>query len=148
MYIELFKYVEGDETCESGEYLGYVSLEEDDIYIDVDSDNLAEKIEDLFSSPLQMNEKSIKSDEKIEPYTEDFFRNIIFMLPEMSLRGRLKVDEETDAYVKRSPEEGEDIDEEEIEMEVPMGDMQDLDEEEYELDDEGLGSDEEEDEDY
>ncbi len=113
MYIELYTYVDGDEACQQGEYIGYVSLEEDEVYIDVDDMSLEESLEDLFSEPLIVSNQYTGEEREIEPYTEEFFRQIIHILPDLNLRGKLV--ETEDPYVKRTIVAPEDLEDEEIE---------------------------------
>jgi hypothetical protein len=119
MYIELYKYVEGDESCENGEYLGYVSLEEEDIYIDLDDERLAERLEELFSEPLSYSRSPLEPEKEIEPYTGDFFRVVPTILPDFGVRGKLQEDDDEEF------EEDLEHDDDEMEMEkeedMPVG---------------------------
>jgi hypothetical protein len=152
MYIELYKYVEGDEDAERGEYLGYVSLEDDDIYIDVDDEKLVEKLEDIFSQPVSYSRSSLEPEKEIEPYTEDFFRVIPAILPESHIRGILKKDEdEEEEFEKPRRQRDEDLEEEEEmeEEEMPVGmSMDEIDEDEYDMDEDSHMSNHDEDDDY
>ncbi len=140
MYIELYKFVEGDEKCEKGEYLGYVSLEEDDVYIDVDSDELAEKLEELFSEPIYASSEA-GLEQEFEPYTLEFFRNVLLILPDYDVRGCLKEAEEGESIL----EMGSAITEEEpIEGEAPADltlgmEMEGFAEEGFEIEEEEEG---------
>jgi hypothetical protein len=137
MHIDIYEFVDGDETCEDAEYLGYVSLEEDDVYIDVDDVKLAEKLENLFADPIVYADSTTGSEKEAEPYTEEFFRQVLPMLQEMNTRGLLK-DEETERYVSAAPvdpEELENEEEEELPVGMEMTDIRTLDEE-YRLEEE------------
>ena len=119
MYIELYKYVEGDENCESGEYLGYVSLEEDDVYIDLDDERLGETLEELFSEPLSYSRSPMEPEKDIEPYTDEFFRVVLTVLPDYGIRGKLEEDEIED-FEKPLQHDVDDAEIEE-EEEMPVG---------------------------
>jgi len=150
MYLELFSYVDGDENCEEGEYLGYVTLEEDDVYIDIDDEKLAEELEQVFSEPITYTDSNLGEEVEVEPYTRDFFRVVPMTLVDMNIRARLK-DDDTEPYVKRNPDEEADEEadeEEEIEegaMEMTIEEIEDLDEEYDELEDDDLGLEDDED---
>lgn len=150
MYIELYTYVEGDEACEVGEYIGYVSLEEDDVYIDVDDDKLAEKLEEMFSEPITVS-SGLAADEEIEPYTEEFFQNVVHLLPDIDIRGKLQETEES--YVRRTivnPDEFGDEDIGEMPLDIDSDSITDISVDyDVEDDDEMIpGEDEMEEEDY
>ncbi len=138
MHIEIYQYMDGDETCEAGEYMGYISLEEDDVYIDVDDDNLAEQLEELFSEPFIYSEGVPGTDKEAEPYTEDFFRNVLPLLHDLNARGILKEDER-DVYTPRTinPEASDDEEPEEIPLDMELSELSTLEEDDY-----GLGQDE------
>jgi hypothetical protein len=130
MYIELYKYVEGDESFENGEYLGYVSLEEDDVYIDLDDERLAETLEDLFSEPLSYSRSAMEPEQEIEPYTKEFFRIIPTILPDYGIRGKLQEDdiEDFEKPIKHDVDEMDDDEEEEMPVGITVDDIDEMDE--------------------
>jgi hypothetical protein len=141
MYIELYSLADTDETGEMGEYLGYVSLEEEDVYIDVDDETQAEKLEELFSEAVLYTDPLSGAKKEAEPYTEDFFRNVMPSLAEMDIKGILKEDE-MDTYTKRKIRESQDAEEEEGEEEeeelpidMDITEMKGYDRDEYDVDD-------------
>lgn len=134
MRLELFNYVEGDDSAQIGEYKGKISLLEDDIQMEVRDDELAEELEQLFSEPL-LDANGISSDEtETEPYTREFFRAVLRVLPDYGVRGVLRDDDEERGYfTSKVEEEEEEEEEEEVDEEsedLPMGMMsiEDLDE--------------------
>jgi hypothetical protein len=139
MYIELYNLADADESGEPGEYLGYVSLDEDDVYIDVDDESLGGKLEELFSEPVLFTDPLTSAKKEAEPYTEEFFRNVMPSLAEMDIRGILKEDEQ-DSYSKRKiretpdAEEEEEEEEEELPVDMDLTDIKDFDREEYDMD--------------
>ena len=143
MHLELFQYIEGDDAANVGEYKGYIALEEDDIRMELNDDELAEEMEQLFSEPI-VNANGLLTDEKeAEPYTLEFFRCVLPILPDYGVRGVLKGDEEGDQddYIRmRANENGESVEEvkeednEPGEMGIEMISIEDLDESEPEVD--------------
>jgi hypothetical protein len=129
MYIELYKYVEGDDICENSEYLGYVSLEEDDVYIDLDDERLAETLEDLFSEPLSYSRSSLEPEKEVEPYTEEFFRIVPAVLPDYGIRGKLKEDDVEDFVkpIKHDTDEAEEDEEEDMPVGINVDEMDKMD---------------------
>lgn len=120
MHIEIYEYVDGDESCDAGDYLGYVSLEEDDVYIDVDNDDLAEQLEKLFSKPILLKKNIMPGTPKeAEPYTREFFRCVLPLLHDLNARGLLK-DEDSDRYQSREVPSIRENDDEEEEDQLPV----------------------------
>jgi hypothetical protein len=154
MYIELYNYEKEDKTIE-GEYIGYVSLEEDDVYIDVDDEGLAGKLEELFSESIIFKNPA-GLEKEAEPYTREFFRHVLDHLADLALKGKLKEDDETEAYVKRPVVLDEEEDEDEEDEELPpdmsveeIDDMEDLEDDDYDdLEEEERDVREEDEEDY
>lgn len=112
MYLELYQYVEGDDIAQVGDYLGFVRLEEDDIVIDVNDDELAEEMGQLFSEPITVNVGIVNDEEEIEPYTSDFFRHVRGILPDYGIRGILTEDDEPDKTRRTIHNEEEDDEDE------------------------------------
>jgi len=129
MYIELYEYIEGDDNAETGEYYGYVSQEEDDVYIDVDNDKMAEQIEEIFSEPFTYTARNMDEEFECEPYTEEFFRRVINILPDYNIRGILKEDDEKDRTPRRTVVEPDADEDEDMDM------MEDMEVDEMEMDD-------------
>ncbi|MCD4785185.1 MAG: hypothetical protein K8T10_15320 [Candidatus Eremiobacteraeota bacterium] len=110
MHLELYQYVEGDKDAEVGEYLGYIYLDEDDVVIDIDNNELAENLEQLFSEPIQYSDGPLEAEKEVEPYTPDFFKCVIPILSDYVVRGILKDVDEIEPIENRSFEDEEDID--------------------------------------
>lgn len=132
MYLELFSYVEGDESLELAENLGYVTLEEDDVYIDVDNDELAEELEEFFSEPITVASNGLSGEKEIEPYTVEFFRMAPQFLEDLKIRARVKEDEESAEFVKKTIVNEEELDEleegeDELPLDMTLEDMGELD---------------------
>jgi hypothetical protein len=140
MHLELYQYVEGDDRAEVGEYLGYVSLEdEDDIYIDLSDDSLAEELERLFSEPLKYNDPILNEEKEADPYTASFFKRVTLVLPEYGVRGIFREDEDREVFRETIIDDDEEIiEDEEAEMSSRMMSIEDISDD-YNIPDEDDG---------
>ena len=117
MYLDLFQYIEGDETADAGEHLGTVILDEDDVRIDLDDDKLAEELEQLFSEPIAKNDALDDDEEEVEPYTPEFFKAVLPFLPDYGIRGIIREDDEVDDTKRTIHSEEEETEEPDREIE-------------------------------
>ena len=147
MHLELYQYVEGDDRAEVGEYLGYLTLEDEEgIYIDISDVTLEEELERLFSEPLKYTDPVLNEEKEAEPYTANFFRRVTQILPDYGVRGIFKEDEDREAFRETSIDDDEElIEDEESEMSSRMMSIEDMSDE-YSIpdeDDEDSGREEE-----
>jgi len=128
MHLELYQYIEGDKDAEIGEYLGYIYLDEDDIVIDIDDDELAEELEQLFSEPIQYSNGPLEEEKEVEPYTPEFFKCVIPVLPDYEIRGIIKDMDEIEPIANRPFEDEEDVDAEVDPIQMGMSTIDNLNE--------------------